>query len=172
MKRAVRGDRPRTADEALVQRDVAEYILNKHGLDHRSIHGVEQDVVTVRRRYDAVANVKRVCAAVGRRRLLAALSVTFVTTSVWAVLAGLESTLWLPPIFALASLAVYLAPDDVFTDPDPAVERGRIVEDGMTDRQVMRRFAIHDERENYRSEKAKEQRKRQERKARSNRTQF
>jgi len=108
-----------------------------------------------------------VAAHVGRR----ALSVGFgVAALVAGVTGGVTGTLWLASVAVLAiaaTVAVYRAPDFVFEAPEPAVERGSIVVDGMTDKEVMRRFAIVTERERYKQEKAEDERKRRERKAKS-----
>lgn len=111
--------------------------------------------------------MRRVAAAYGRARVSVVFGVAGVVTATTGVVTGLESTVALGIALLLASVAVYRAPEFVFEAPDPAVERGKIVEDGMTDRDVMRRFAIHTERESYRSEKAEEARKREERKAKA-----
>lgn len=91
--------------------------------------------------------------------LLAAYTASYAVGVVWVAL-------------TVATIGAYRAPDFVFEAPDPAFERGKIVEDGLTDREVMRRFAIHTEREDYRAEKIQEERKRSERKAKARQGKF
>lgn len=58
---------------------------------------------------------------------------------------------------------VYRVPEGWYTPPPPAVERGAIVGDGMTDRELMRRYAIVTERERYKNKEIERHRKRERR---------
>lgn len=106
----------------------------------------------------------------GRRALSVAVGGNAVVAGVTGAATG---TLWLTFVaILLGSIAavVYSAPDWCFEAPEPAFERGTIVADGMTDKEVMRRFAIVTERERYRKEVEEKEAKRRERKAKARRS--
>lgn len=142
-------------------------MLHDAGLDHRAIHGWEADTVSVSRRYDLAAHTRRVAAFAGRR----ALSVAFGGNAVVAGVTGAATgTLWLTFVAILlgaVAAVVYSAPEWCFEAPDPAFERGSLVVEGMTDKEVMRRFAIARERDAYVAERKEEAAKRERRKAKA-----
>jgi hypothetical protein len=88
------------------------------------------------------------------------LSVTAYTASYAAALVTALST--------AAAVAAYRAPDSVFSEPEPAVERGNTTSEGMTDREVGIRVAIVNERNEYEQELAEEERKKAKREANRN----
>jgi hypothetical protein len=125
--------------------------------------------VSIRRRYDLGALVRRVAAHFGRKVVSGVFGSAGVVAGLAALLDGSWSVAVVAGALVAASVAVYSAPDWVFEAPDPWFERGSVTSDGMTDKEVMRRFAIATEREAYKEEKREEARKRQERKQKARR---
>lgn len=141
--------------------------MHGKGLSHAAIHGFEADTVAVRRRYDLGATTRRVAAHFGRRALSGAFGIAGVVAGVTGGVTGAFGLVALAVASIAASIAVYSAPDWAFDAPDPVFERGSIVADGMTDKEVMRRFAIVTERDAFEAERVEEERKRAERKSKA-----
>jgi len=136
----------------VIQRKVGEQILHDKGLSRRDIHGVDRDTVTVRKRHDFAATLRRACAACGRRRLRRALSVGAVAQTLVAAYTASHVAAMVLVALWVAVGVVHEAPDVVFEAPAPAYERSNTQSDGMTDREVMERLAIVKERSEYKQE--------------------
>lgn len=163
----VRGEPPRTARETVLQRETIEQILVDKGVSLREIRGVDRRDVTLRKRHDPGASVRRAMASVGRKRGWA---LPTIPAALATAIGGYTGTVWLLAVgWVLVTLAIAFryAPEWVYTAPDPITDVTHVREDGMTESELMRRFGIVAEREEYRAEKIEEQRKRQERKAKS-----
>ena len=158
----------------MIQRHVAEQVLAGEGLSHRDIHGVDRDTVTVSKRYDLAASLRRVCAACGRRRVFGGVSVGAVVAG---VVAAYTASVWVAVItigLALSAFAVLRAPEWAFDRPKPAYAVSNTQSDGMTDRDVALRLAVVNERAEYRQELIDKEQKKAEHDARneSNRVRF
>lgn len=149
----------------MLQTHVAEQVLHGEGLSRQDIHGVDRETVTVRKRYDIAASLRRACAACGRVRLRRALSVAAVGFGVVAAYTASHAFAIVFAALAVAAVGVHRAPDVVFERPDPAFERSNTQSDGMTDREVGLRLAIVNERAEYKQELIDKQQKEAERKA-------
>ena len=136
----------------MLQREVAEQILHDHGLSYEAIHGVDRDTVTVRKRYDIAASLRRVCAACGRVRITAALSVAFVASSFVATYTASYGAGVGAIAFAVAAYAAATAPEWAYEPPGPAFEKSNTQGGGLTDRDVALRLAIVNERAEYKQE--------------------
>ena len=158
MRRAVRGKPPRTAEDALIQREVGEQVLADNGVSRQDIHGVDRDVVAVTERHDLTATVRRACAAAGRVRLRRAVLVAVVANAALAAVTASSLAFVAFVVSSLAAAAIRGAPDFVFEDPDPEFTLGSIEGDGLTDHEVMRRLEIVQERDKYREELAERER--------------
>ena len=152
VKRAVRGRPARTPEDAIIQRKVVEQLLHENGLSPADIHGVDRDTVTVRKRHDVAATLRRACAACGRRRLTGGLSVAFVATSVVGVHTASYPAGILGAAVAFAAYATATAPEWVFDEPGPGWAVSNTQGGGLTDREVMERLAIIRERREYEQE--------------------
>jgi len=136
----------------VLQRKVGEQVLHDKGLSRQDIHGVDRRTVTLRKRYDIAASLRRACAACGRVRLKGALSVAFAAASFVGVHTASYGYGILGAVFAVAAYATATAPEWVFDDPDPAYERSNTQSGGMTDKEVMERLAIVRERAEHKQE--------------------
>lgn len=144
-----------------MNREVAEQVLHEKGLSRDDIHGVDRDTVTVGKRYDIAASLRRVCAACGRRRVAATVGSAFAFVGVTLALAGFAASASVVAMVAgfVGGWIYYRAPDVVFEAPDHEWELSKTESDGLSDRDVMLRLAIVRERNEYEKEIREQKRK-------------
>lgn len=154
----MRGRPPRTAEDAFIQREVAESVLHENGLSRQDIHGVDRDLVAAHKRHDFVAYLRRFFDAYGRRGVVAGVSALTIFAAFLGVAGGSYGLMFVSGVLAGSAAGLWNAPDFVFNRPDAAFVFGDIEGDGLTDREVMRRLAIVQERDEYREELAEAER--------------
>lgn len=172
----MRGDPGDTAQDMIINREVAEYLMTKDGgLNRRDIHGERRRGTHVERRHDLAATTRRTLGHVGRRRFAMGVATFFGTIGIATALGGLESTgLFVAIVGGVLAGAIHRYTPDVVFDGDvtPSATVTRSEVPGMKESVYARRIAIHGEREDLREEKIEQERKKRERKAKAERDTF
>lgn len=172
----MRGNPGDTAQDMLIHREVAEYLMTKEGgLNRRDIHGERRRGTHVERRNDLAAVTRRVCGHVGRSGVRRYAGTFGFIIGVTTLLAGLELVAMYIGVLTIVAVAVVVdrIPDVVFDgDVAPAATVTRSHTPGMSDAEYARRKAIHGERNDLREEKIEEKRKERERERRAKQNTF